>query len=79
MSNPLGEYAMKAINGGMAVAKMMKFLKEDKDTVRGLELTRDEVEAVIMVIKEFSAKLTEAQATMTAIKERSAELMQQMR
>ena len=48
---------MKAINGGLAVAKMIKFLKEDKDLVRGLELTREEVEAVIMVIKEQSAEL----------------------
>lgn len=48
-SSPLGDYAMKAIAAGMVILKIRKFLQSEDQT---LELTREEVEAIMLTIKE---------------------------
>lgn len=49
MNSPLGEYAMKAIAAGTTILKIRKFLSSEDQT---LELTREEVEAIMLTIKE---------------------------
>jgi hypothetical protein len=52
----LGEYAQKAVNSGLTILKMKKFLgSEDQE----LTLSRAEVESVMMAFKEFSVKIKE--------------------
>lgn len=45
----LGEYAAKAVKAGVVLVRLMEFLKTTEQTV---ELNREEVEAIIMLIRE---------------------------
>lgn len=54
MSSPLGEYAQKAVNAGLVILKLKKFLGTDAQSI---ELSREEVESIMLVIREFSAKM----------------------
>ena len=50
----LGEYAVKTVAAGMALIKMLGFLKTEDES---LVLTRAEVEAIIMTIREQATEL----------------------
>jgi hypothetical protein len=54
MSSILGDYTMKAINAGKVLIKLMNFIKSEDSS---LELTRDEVEAILMTITEQNQAL----------------------
>jgi hypothetical protein len=50
----LGEYAVKAVAAGTTLVKLLKFLETGEQTI---ELTRAEVEAIIMTIREQATEL----------------------
>lgn len=52
--NPIGVYAMKAIKAGLTLVKMRKFLKTEEET---LTLDREEVEAIMMTVREQATEL----------------------
>ena len=51
----LGEYAVKAVAAGTTIVKLLRFIEKTNDPT--IELTREEVEAIIMTIREQATAL----------------------
>jgi hypothetical protein len=51
----LGEYAMKAVTAGTTLVKLLRFIEKTEDPT--IELTREEVEAIIMTVREQATAL----------------------